>query len=245
MGNSSSSSLHQQAIAAALSSKWEEAVKLNQQIIDVEPESIDALNRMARAYFELGNLRKAKHFYEQSLEFDPYNQIASKFLKRIEAFSKRGVKFNPSDILANHSQVATELFIEEPGKTKHVTLLKVAEPQRLSLLISGEIVNLVPKNRVVVVTGSRGEYLGVIPDDLSMRLIKLIKGGNRYQALIKTVKTNSLSILIRELFRSSKFKNQPSFLESTNNSSSYSSDHIVVPVDEENEVDTDEEEAMG
>lgn len=234
----SPTSLTQVAISAALSCDWEQALKINQKIIESDPKNVDALNRLARAHFELGNLKKSKKFYQEALKNDPYNQISQKFLKRIETFSKRGAK------TINHnspSQIDSNSFIEEPGKTKLVALLKVAEPHKLSLLSPGEPVKLVTKNRSVVITDQQGSYLGVLPDDLSHHLLRLIKGGNKYQALIKTLKTNGLSVLIRELFRSSRFKNQPSFMDNLGTNLTYSSDHIYVP-DEANEDGFDQSE---
>lgn len=228
-----SSTLHHKAISAALSSNWEEALILNQQILDLDPKNVEALNRLARAYFETGNLDFAKKNFESSLTYDPYNQIAAKFLKRIETFSKKGVKINSHN---NHPLVSSDLFIEEPGKTKLVTLLKVAEPQKLSLLSSGVLVNLTIKNRVIAVLDQDDEYLGVIPDDLSHHLIRLMNGGNKYQALIKAIKVNGLSILIREVHRCPRFRNQPSFLDGLNAAFTFSSDHIIVPSDGDEEV---------
>lgn len=239
----SSTNLHRQAIQAALSSNWEEALKINQQILGVEPKCVEAMNRLARSYFELGDMTLSQKNFQDALEIDPYNQIAAKFLKRIETFSKRSLR---SDDLKKggrshvstgqiFDQIDSDLFIEEPGKTKLVTLLKVAEPQKLSLMSAGALVSLVIKNRGISVIDRDGGYLGVLPDDLSHHLIRLINGGNKYQAIIKTIKVNSLSILLREVFRAARFKNQPSFLDSTNVSFAYSSDHIIVPSDSEDE----------
>lgn len=239
----SSSVLHQQAISAALACNWEEALKINQTIIEVDPKNVDALNRIARAYFELGNLKEARKHYESALKQDPYNQIAAKFLKRIDTFSKKGEKMV---LPHNSSQISSDLFIEEPGKTKLVNLLKVAEPQKLSLLSSGILVNLVVKNRGISITDPDNEYLGVLPDDLSHRLIRLIRGGNKYQAIIKTIKTNGLSIMVREVFRSARFRNQPSFLDGLNVKLAYSSDNIIVPDDKDDDTvfDGEDEEPM-
>lgn len=233
--------LQEQAIQAALSANWEDALSLNQQIIALQPENTDALNRTARAHFELGNYSEAKKFYSSSLKIDPYNQIAAKFLKRIEVFAKKG----PNGDTIKRASIAKpfnlDLFIEEPGKTKVVNLLKVAEPQRISMLSSGDEVLISPKNRSISVTDLSGGYIGVLPDDTAHQLLRLIKGGNKYQAFIKTVKTNALSILIRETYRSTRFKNQPSFLDSTM-VVTYSSDHITL-LDENAEPAPGEEEA--
>lgn len=240
----STNSLHQMAIDAALSSNWQQAIDLNSQIIDSEPKSIEACNRLGRAYFELGKFPEAKEFFDKSLQNDPYNQIAARFIKRIETVKKRSGKAQNS-LGKDHNcpQVDSDLFIEEPGKTKLVALLKTAEPQKLSLLSSGALVNLNIKNKVIAVIDQDGEYLGVLPDDLSHHLVRLMHGGNKYQAIIKTVKTNGLSILIRETYRCSRFKNQPSFLNNLNMAQIYSSDHIVMmDGEEEVEAEIDEEE---
>lgn len=223
------SDLQQQAISAALSGNWEEALHLNQMIIELNPKNTEALNRLGRAYFELGQIVEAQKYFKETLEQDPYNQIAAKFLKRIEAFSKKGVKTPNSSRPMTPFQLSADIFLEEPGKTKVISLLKVAEPQKLSLLSAGGGINLVPKNRTIAITDQYGEYLGILPDDLSHHLIRLIHGGNKYQAIIKTVKVNGLTILIREVYRCPRFKNQPSFLEGLNSTIlTYSSDNIII-----------------
>lgn len=233
------SNLQQQAISAALSSNWEEALRLNQEIIDIDPKNVDAYNRLARAQFELDQMAEAKKNFDKVLELDSYNQIASKFLKRIETFSKKGVK---APVSTMNIPFDSDLFIEEAGKTKVISLLKVAEPQKLSCLSAGIQVNLVIKNRGISVADLNNEYLGVLPDDLSHQLIKLIHGGNKYLAFLKAVKTNSLSIIIREVYRCPRFKNQPSFLESAGLAFAYSSDHIVMPLDGDGESSYEGEE---
>lgn len=237
--------LHSQAIQAALTANWEEALTLNESILVNEPESIDALNRLARAYFEIGDLVKSKKYYESSLKVDPFNQIAAKFLKRIESCSKKGKTTRKDRSSANgFSSFNLDNFIEEPGKTKLVALIKVAEPQRLSILSPGEIVKLVAKNRSIVVFDMDDHYLGALPDDVGHRLLRFIRGGNKYQVLIKNVKTNGLSVLIRETHRSVRFKNQPSFLDNLIGSLAYSSDHIVVSDDSDTDTEEDGEEIL-
>ena len=96
-----------------------------------------------------------------------------------------------------------------------VNLVKFAEPQKLLKLSPGTVVNLVPKKRSVSVTDSGNVYLGAFPDDSAFHLLRLLKGGNKYTSIIKAVKPNGLTVLIREIYRSKKFKNQASFLDDT------------------------------
>ncbi len=227
--------LNEQAIDAALSSRWIEALKINKQIIKVDPQNVDALNRQARAYMELGKSNLAKKYYTEALKFDPYNPIAQKNLKIIKSFKSNGSNRVP--LHNGASKLSASLFLQEPGKTKIVSLLKVAEPQKLSQAFCGMKVEMIIKNRGITIVDESSNYLGVLPDDVSYLMLRLLKGGNKYDSFIKSVKVNGLSILIKEIYRSKRFKNQPSFL--------VMSDSLVIseilPVLEQSE---DEEEPL-
>lgn len=231
-----SSNLHRLAIDASLDCKWEEAVKMNKHILKLDPQSVDALNRLAKAYMELGRYNLAKRYYSESLKNDPYNPIASKNLKIIRSFKTNGEPVIPMD----HTRISATLFLQEPGKTKIVTLLKVAEPQKLSKAFCGMKVTSVVKGRKIIIADSIGVYLGVLPDDVSHSLIRLSNGGNKYEFFIKSIKVNGLSVLIREVFRSKRFKNQPSFLGT---SSFVSSSEIITTMDDDDSEDAADDEA--
>ena len=204
--------LNEQAIDAALNSNWDVALKINKQIIKEVPQNVDALNRQARVYLELGKSNLAKKYYSEALKFDPYNPIAIKNLKIIKSFKSNGVGTSPSTYVG-HAKLSASLFLQEPGKTKIVSLLKVAEPQKLSKAFCGMKVEMVIKNRKITIVDMDGNYLGVLPDDTSHLMLRLTKGGNKYDLFIKAIRVNALSVLIKEVLRSKRFKNQPSFLE--------------------------------
>lgn len=203
------SSLYQQAIDAALDSRWQDALKINRKIIKLDPQNVDALNRQAKAYLELGKTNLAKKYYSEVIKVDPYNPIALKNLKMMKAFKPNSQNTTSSC----HSKLSPSLFLQEPGKTKVVNLLKVAEPQKLSQAFCGMKVEMIVKNRKITIVDSNGNYLGVLPDDINHHLLRLYKGGNKYDSFIKSIRVNSVSIIIKEVFRSKKFRNQPSFLE--------------------------------
>ena len=77
--------LAQKSLNAALSGNWKEATKLNREILKKDPKDIDALNRMARAFAELGNLKRAKSLTQKVLKIDPFNTIAERSIKNIKA----------------------------------------------------------------------------------------------------------------------------------------------------------------
>lgn len=202
----STSLLEKQAIKAAMKRAWDQAIELNQKILETEPKNIAALNRLARAFWEKGNFALAEKTYHQTLAIDRYNPIAKKNLRRLADQEKTSLK---SKVKKGEAEGA--IFLEEPGKTKVVKLVRLASPSVLSELDSADEVLLSPKKYTISITSTDGTYLGTIPDDLSHRLLRFIKGGNQYQAFVKTVDRQNLEIFIRETKRAPKFRNLPSF----------------------------------
>lgn len=200
------------ACQAALVSDWDQAAKINQKILSRSKDNVEAINRLAKAYVCLGNIDKAKELYAKTLELDPYNVIATKNLEKIQK----------SNGMANHApQPAitsgvnlSDLFLYEPGKTKIINLLNVAPPQVLASLNCGDKLQINPKNHSITLTTGYGVYLGALPDDLAHRLLAMLDGGNQYEAYVKSATIKTVTIFIREVQRSEKFINQPSFQNS-------------------------------
>ncbi len=211
--------LEKQAVQTATKGAWQKAIQLNRQLIKENPKDIGALNRLARANWELGKTAQAQKTYRQVLKLDPYNSIAAKNLERL--VKKRRISQQKK------INYPSNLFLEEPGKTKTIKLIRLASAEVLSDLSHGQPVELEPKKRNISVASEDKAYLGTIPDDLSLRLIKFINGGNRYQAFVKAVDRQNLEIFIRETFRSKRFHNLPSFSPSGGSYLSYLSPKII------------------
>ncbi len=229
-------SLSRLAIDAAINCRWDEALEQNKKLLELEPENVDCMNRLAKAYFELGTYNEAKKLYHQVLELDPYNTIADKNLKKVNTIKKDGITHTNG----NQMVMSASFFLQEPGTTKMVNLVKVAEPQKLLTLSAGTLVNLNPKSRAITVTDNNNTYLGALPDDVAHNLLRFLKGGNKYQSFIKSVKSNGITILIREVVRSKKFKSQASFLDDSR-VLAFSSDHISI-ANEDSPTSSDGEE---
>src|SRR5437879_5651645 len=75
--------LAQQAIALAVQSRWQEAVDVNQQIVELLPDDAEAFNRLGKAYTELGQIAEARQAYESALQADAANLIAQRNLDRL------------------------------------------------------------------------------------------------------------------------------------------------------------------
>lgn len=235
-----SQNLSQLAIDAALDYRWDEALTLNKQIIKLDPQNIDGLTRLARVYMEMGRSNLAKKYYSEVIKIDPYNPIALKNLKIIKSFKSIG-NINIINHTSGTARLSPSLFLQEPGKTKIVNLLKVAEPQKLSQAYCGMPVKIVIKNRKIAIVDTNGNYLGVLPDDINHFLLRLLKGGSKYDLFIKSIKVNAMSVLIKETFRSKRFKNQPSFLE--NSDATLLSTEIFTALDNQNNEEEMEESA--
>jgi len=193
----------QTAINMALSGNWSEALKVNLQIISDDPEDVDATNRLARAYWELGKIPEAREATKRVLEIDPVNPIALKCIEKWKSADKPGV----------HSigPASAETFLEEPGKTRLVTLLNLGDAKIFANLDPGEEVRLFSHTHKVSINTLDGKYIGRIPDDLAARLRSLIKGGNKYQVLLKSVDPKEIKVFIRELEKGPKAPDIPSF----------------------------------
>jgi tetratricopeptide (TPR) repeat protein len=195
--------LAQKAVTAALTGKWDEAISINNKLLRQDSKDIDALNRLARAYAEKGNIKRAKSTAQKVLKIDPFNPIAGKAVARW-----KGLR---SSLTGPTSTTTAEAFLEEPGKTKIISLLHLGDATVLAKLDSGDEVLLTPHSHRVSVVTSDTKYIGRLPDDLSARLRKLISMGNEYKVLVKSTSPEDVRIFIREVKRSEKLGDFPSF----------------------------------
>lgn len=204
------SNLLQTAINAALSQDWQKAISINKEILSENKEDINSMSRLAHAYSQTGKLDEAKKLYKKILSIDKYNSIAAKKLDRLTVLSK-DTKTVTHTKLANPS-LSPSLFIEEPGKTKTIGLLNTAPANVLSHLNPGDTVVLFPKRHAIDVRTLDKNYIGVLPDDFSFRLLKFLKAGYGYEVFVKSATKNSVAIFIKEIKRAKRFKSQPSLL---------------------------------
>lgn len=204
--------LKTQAIQTALVGDWNLAISLNQELLKTNPNDIEALNRLAFALSVLGRVKEAKSIYQKVLSLDTLNPIALRGLKRLYGTSQVKHANSNNNICQPTLKQLSNLFLEETGKTKVIELINIAEPKIIAILRTGEFVNLCIKRLKIFVLRKENQYIGMLPDNIGKRLIKLLKGGNCYEAYIKAVENNHVTIFIKETKRSQRFKNQPSFI---------------------------------
>ena len=196
----------QEAISLAMQSRWQEAVTVNQGIIELFPTDIDAYNRLGRAFMELGEFAKAKEAYSRGLELDPNNAIAQKNLQRLSLLPASKVK-----VKEERREVAPDLFIGEMGKAGVVNLQNPAPAKVLARMAAGNQVYLKVKRQQLIIENEQGEYLGLVEPPHGFRLARLIEGGNKYAAAIVNIGNSILRVIIREVFQHPSQIGRPSF----------------------------------
>lgn len=195
--------LSQMAISSALAGDWETAIKINKQILSTENENIDVLNRLARAYAETGDLQKAQRYAEKVLKLEPNNSIAQKSLAKWQLTKKAGL--NTKRVLS------PQAFLEEPGKTKTVSLINLGDKQTIMSLSCGDCLELALHPHSISLSTQEGEYIGKLPDDISHQLKKLMEFGNQYLCLVKGADSKEVKVFIRETHRGESIKHISSF----------------------------------
>jgi tetratricopeptide (TPR) repeat protein len=191
-----------QAIRASLQQDWEQAIELNEHILQRNPNDIATLNRLAKAYVQKNQVDQAKNLYQKVLTLDRYNPIATKCIQKLEHAASRPAADCP-DYLIN--------LIDEPGKTAVLPLTRLANHDIISQLRTGQKLKLIPKNRYLAAYTELDVYVGNIPDQNSAPLLSFINQGNQYEAAIKTMSASSVTIFIREIHRCDDLSNTPSF----------------------------------
>jgi len=195
--------LQNRAIKAAQEERWNDAQTLNLQILKQEPKNTSALNRLGFAYMQAGEHNKAQKTYEKVITIDRTNSVAKKYLLLVEkAKQKKPVRLPKA---LKHSD-----FIDEPGKTRSVTLVRLADSDVIDdLSVGAECTLHATKSRISV--KCEGTYIGTLPDDIYARLAPLLAAGNTYAVKVQSLKGGAVRLFIRELMRAEGVEHVASF----------------------------------
>jgi len=194
------------AVQLAIAGKWDEAVKLNRFILESFGSDEETQNRLGKALSELGKLKEAKASYEVALKLNPMNSIAKKNAARINALlhQKEGLK-------VGGTRVDLNLFVEEMGKTIITTVDAPPSVDICSKVAAGDVAELRIDGDGIIAETSRGVKLGSLEAKLARRLIKFMRGGNRYQAGVTSCDGNTVKLIVRETYQDPHFAGKPSF----------------------------------
>jgi tetratricopeptide (TPR) repeat protein len=196
----------EEAIAAALESRWADAVAINEALIERHGADEETCNRLGTAKSELGSLQEALTAYQSSLELNPLNPIAQKQARRIAALLEARARPAPS------GAIDVDLFSEEPGKSGRTTLSPPRGGAPVGVAVTpGDTVELITSGTQLLAETSRGVALGAVESKLSHRLRPLIESGNRYSAAVARVEDERIELIVREIFQAPENARRSSF----------------------------------
>ena len=195
-----------QAVSLAMEQSWEEAASVNRGILALFPDDVEAFNRLGKALSELGRYSEARQAFQRAVELCPSNSIARKNLSRI------GLLREDSPPAPSRKGVPPHFFIAETGKTGVTCLVDQAPKEVLAKMAAGEPVYLEPREHKLLVKNSLGEELGTVEPKLGLRLLRLIRGGNRYEAATTSLNDRGIQVIIKEIYQHPSQMGRLSFL---------------------------------
>ncbi len=214
--------LVEDARQAALDGQWERAIELNQQIVERFPRDAEAHNRIGRAMVEHQRYDAAADAYRAALRIDPANMIARRNLQRLDLLlrrpdARRGDEDGgPTTVIPRPT-----VFIEEVGKTWVDELVNPVSLEALVDVPSGQRLDLEIEGQRLYVIDGDGWRLGEIEAKTAERVIELMSGGNRYEIYALGISTQSLRIILREVYRDPSLGTRVSFPRHIKNTRAY------------------------
>lgn len=207
MNTSDTIILEEKAIQSAVKKQWNEAISLNRKILKEKPKHVPTLNRLGLAYIKVQEFKKARETFEKVLKINPDHPITTKNLNNLKICKKN----DSSPTSTNNGENFLHSFIEIPGSSRNIPIIKAGELKILTNLEIGQPLELKISARKVKVLTLDKKYIGCLPDNLSLRFIKLLNSGYKYSVHLKSNHLKSLQVFIEETKRSKKLKGIPTF----------------------------------
>ena len=198
--------LADQAVRLAMQNQWQQAADVNRQILELAPDEAEAWNRLGKAFSELGRYAEAHDAYTDALKRDPNNAIAHKQTRRL------GLLIEESGAgQEGRDKLDPRMLIEETGKTGIFELVHPAAAGVLARVAAGDQVHLKGEGSSLRIEDNQNKVLGEVPPKAGLRLIELMKGGNRYVAGVTSVTDRHIRVLIREVYQATATEGRVSF----------------------------------
>ena len=227
------------AVACALAQDWRKAVEANRAVLRIVPNNIEALNRLAKALLELGELAEARDAVDGALQLDSTNTIARRNRDRLErteatapvsgqkkrtrksgratVVKEAGTTYDSQATVADPGSSAPNVFsahllMSEEGKSTIATLIDATDRTAVGHLSSGETLTLSREGNRLLVHSSRGEPVGRVHPRLAQRIFSLMDAGNRYEAaFLRDHPAEGVQVIIGEVYQDPSQEGRPSF----------------------------------
>jgi hypothetical protein len=233
--------MQNEAITYARNGNWESAIDSSRQLLSSDPNDIETLNRLAKAYFENGEIDNAEQTYQRVLEISEHNPIARRMVSLIARTRSAPAK--------TREFVDMRMFAIETGKSTLTSLhidtdaeISLVPGEKLTLRANTQPAKSVPPVQSVHYDGQKkpvqsdvenesaptsflddaialdiydcnGVNLGRLEPRLAARLIRFMKLGNEYTAAVLSLneKRDQIQIVIRESHRNPDNRHEVSF----------------------------------
>jgi tetratricopeptide (TPR) repeat protein len=143
------------AVEHALAGRWESAVEVNLEGLEIDANDGSCLNRLAKAYLELSRYKEARTLLDKAIGIDPLNRVAIRQIDRLSKLDSSGIARRTSGGTATNSA----LFISDPAVATVSELKKVANSEVLAAVSPGDKFKLVIEDSIASVNTSSGEYV--------------------------------------------------------------------------------------
>ena len=195
----------EEAVQLALASRWEEALAVNDQLMERFGPDAETCNRRGKALLELGRLDQELAAYQETLRLHPHNQIAARQADKVRELREAAEAVAPVS-----ASVDVNVFTDEPGKTA-VTRLVLASGIAPATVAPGDPVTVEVGDEAVAVRTLRGQDLGGVEPRLSQRILRLSKRGNRYAGAVTHVDGSGVQVILREVYQAPELAGTNSF----------------------------------
>lgn len=236
----------QLAIDAAINNDWYTAIKLNQQIIDVDNNNINAYLRLGFALLRTKQIDEAERAYKKAIEIQPKNRFAIDNLERISIIKQSNHSTDQHNGSIEKQNLNPSLFLDVPGKTKAVPLVNLGQKQVLAQLSIGQEVFFRLKKKHIEIRTKNNDYIGALPNDISKRIEYFLQNDSQYGIYIKEALLTSVTVFIKEIRKGQEVDSLLSFPESAQMlnilSKTHSTESAADTEDEDIETDIEEDQ---
>ena len=206
MNNNSIQELENIAVDAAMRFDWQSAVDSNLKMLKIQNDDVSTLLRLGYAYLQLQKYRESHDAYKKVLSFQPQNSIAADYIQKIVLRKKNGKSDETKNVVLD-----SNMFIQLPGKTKTVSLSQLGQKSMLAKLMVGEEVFPIVRKHHVEIRTSHDEYVGVLPDDVGVRLMYFMENNSVYKVHIQEATLANVIVFIHEADKGKKVEKLVSF----------------------------------
>lgn len=188
--------IEKKAIDAALNNNWEDALKLNSQILNSHPNNIGAKIRLGKAQIQTKKFKDAINTFNEVLKIDPINKIAVKNLQVAK------------DKKITQANIKADKLIIEPGMTTEL-VIKVSKNipfemgQNLDLILNKSKVELNYKSKL---------FSTLDNPEIEKILVNALKNGVKIECSVIKIKDKNITLLLSSdtpIFKSEKQSVKP------------------------------------